>query len=95
MLNLFIPLFMGGLFCVAVLNGYVGAVAPATLLFYGMALYNAGKYTYRDIRYLGVCEMVLGSLPCYLWVEGCISGLWFWCAAHRVRVTMYIKYDRS
>ena len=97
LLNLFIPLFMGGLFCVAlVLNGYVGAVAPATLLFYGMALYNAGKYTYRDIRYLGVCEMVLGVIAMLFMGR----GLYFWAFGFGVLhivygLTMYIKYDRS
>lgn len=35
-------------------------LAPATLVFYGLALFIAGNYTYSDLKYLGLCEIVLG-----------------------------------
>lgn len=97
LLNLFIPLLLGGVFCVAlVLNGYVGAVAPATLMFYGLALLNAGKYTYRDIRYLGICEMTLGVIAMIFMG----NGLYFWACGFGIfhviyGLAMFIKYDRS
>ena len=97
LLNLFIPLFLGGLFCVAlVLNGYVGAVAPATLMFYGLALLNAGKYTYRDIRYLGICQMTLGVIAMIFMG----NGLYFWALGFGIfhviyGLAMFLKYDRT
>lgn len=62
-INLLIPLVSGGLFCLVLLyHGLVGLVAPATLIFYGLALLNASKYTLDDIRYLGICEIGLGLI---------------------------------
>lgn len=58
LVNLSIPLITGGIFCwVLYKNGMLGLVAPATLIFYGLALVNAGKYTLNDVRYLGVTEI--------------------------------------
>ena len=63
LLNLIIPLVAGAVFCVQLAwYGHPGHVAPATLLFYGMALMNAGKYTLREVRYLGISEIGLGLL---------------------------------
>ena len=63
LINLAIPLGAGGLFCLVLLfHGILVLVAPATLIFYGLALINASKYTFNDIRYLGLCEVILGLL---------------------------------
>ena len=43
-------------------KGYIGLVAPLTLIFYGMALVNASKYTLNEIRSLGMIEICLGLL---------------------------------
>ncbi len=97
LINLFIPLITGGLFCLVLLyHGIIGLVAPATLIFYGLALINASKYTYNDIRYLGICEIVLG-LCASLYVG---FGLFFWAAGfgllHIVYgAVMYFKYERN
>ena len=87
--SLGIPLVTGGLFCLALLKyGWIGLVAPATLIFYGLALVNASKYTLRDVHYLGLCEIVLGLLATFrmgfgleAWVIGfgilhIIYGVW-------------------
>jgi len=59
--NLAIPLVAGGVFCLMMLfKGYIGLVAPLTLIFYGMALVNASKYTLNEIRSLGMIEICLG-----------------------------------
>lgn len=74
-LNLAIPLVAGGLFCLAMLwHGNVALVAPATLVFYGLALLNASKYTLDEIRWLGISEVVLGLLAT-AWLG---AGLLFW-----------------
>jgi hypothetical protein len=75
LLNLAIPLLVGGVFCLALyLQRYFGLIAPATLLFYGLAIINAEKYTLTDIKYLGYCELILGCIS--LFYIG--MGLVFW-----------------
>ena len=95
-LNLSIPLIAGAIFCIQLaLYGATKLVAPTTLIFYGMALLNAGKYTLREIRYLGISEIILGLIamvfPGY--------GIIFWAIGfgvlHIVYGTMmYLKYER-
>ncbi|MDQ6472155.1 hypothetical protein RB619_16000 [Flavobacterium sp. LHD-80] len=73
--NLAVPLVSGGLFCVALIyHGYYGLVAPSTLIFYGLAVINAEKYTFSDIKYLGFLELILGGIS--LFYIG--YGLIFW-----------------
>jgi lysylphosphatidylglycerol synthetase-like protein (DUF2156 family) len=62
-LNLVLPLVVGGLYCLILMSqNYFYLVAPSTLIFYGLALVNASKYTLNDIRWLGLCEIGLGLL---------------------------------
>jgi hypothetical protein len=84
--NLAIPLVAGGLFCLAMLwHGAVALVAPATLLFYGMALLNASKYTLDEVRWLGLSELLLGLLStCWLG-----AGLMFWALGFGVLHILY------
>lgn len=73
--NLAVPLAAGGIFCLALIyHGYYGLVAPSTLLFYGLAVINAEKYTFSDIKYLGFSELLLGCIS--LFYIG--YGLIFW-----------------
>ncbi|WP_443939609.1 hypothetical protein [Pedobacter sp. MW01-1-1] len=97
--NLAIPLVAGGLFIIALLirlEGIYSIIAPSCLIFYGLALINASKYTYSDIRYLGLCELVLG-LIC-LFFPG--YGLIFWATGFGILhilygLLMYFKYEKS
>lgn len=97
LINLAIPLGAGGLFCLVLLyHGILILVAPATLIFYGLALINASKYTFNDIRYLGLCEIVLGLLASYY----IGYGLLFWAVGFGVLhivygAVMYFKYERK
>ncbi len=96
LINLMIPLVTGGLFCLVLLyHAILGLVAPATLVFYGIALINASKYTLNDIRYLGFCEICLGLISALFMGY----GLLFWALGfgvlHIVYGTlMYFKYER-
>lgn len=72
--NLFIPLGVGGLFClVLIYHGILYLVAPAMLIFYGLSLINASKYTFLEIRYLGICETVLGLVACFFIEYGLLA----------------------
>ncbi len=95
-INLFIPLITGGVFCLVLISEQrIGLVAPSMLIFYGLALLNASKYTFNDIRYLGVLEVVLG-----LTAAICTGyGLLFWALGFGVMhiiygISMYYKYER-
>ncbi|WP_026904422.1 hypothetical protein [Pedobacter glucosidilyticus] len=63
LINLAIPLVTGGLLCLLLLfKGFVGFLPALTLVFYGLALINASKYTWPELRNLGLFEIVLGLL---------------------------------
>jgi predicted lysophospholipase L1 biosynthesis ABC-type transport system permease subunit len=70
-----VPLVTGGFFCLALLYHHLFVfIAPATLLFYGLALVSAERYTLTDIKYLGYCQIILGLISLFFlgW------GLLFW-----------------
>ncbi|MBN8622512.1 MAG: hypothetical protein J0L47_05145 [Flavobacteriales bacterium] len=84
--NFSIPLVTGGLFCLGLLYHQLFVmVAPSTLIFYGLALVNAEKYTLTDVKYLGYCEIVLGLLSFFFlgW------GLIFWAVGFGVLHVVY------
>ncbi|MDO5664984.1 MAG: hypothetical protein Q4G63_06985 [Bacteroidia bacterium] len=88
-INFFIPLVVGGVFCVALLvNGNVGIIAPGMLLFYGLSLVNASKYTYDNIFWLGCAELILGLLCAFF--PG--KGLLFWSLGFGVLHIIYGIY---
>lgn len=97
LVNLGIPLFAGAIFCFALYQqSIIGFVAPATLIFYGLALVNASKYSLRDLKFLGLLEMLLGCLGLFyigfgleLWTIGfgilhIIYGSYMWWKYERV-----------
>ncbi len=84
--NLAIPVVVGAVFGVALLQYQLYVLlAPVTLLFYGLALINAGSYTLTDIKYLGFTQLVLGSLSLFL--PG--YGLVFWILGFGVLHIIY------
>ncbi len=95
LLSFAIPLVSGGLFCLAILQRDItGLIAPATLLFYGLALINASKYTLGDIKYLGMANVVTGLIA----TQFAGYGLYFWALGFGVfhiiyGFIMYNKYD--
>jgi hypothetical protein len=95
--NFFIPLVVGGVFCLALIqNGSSALVASATLLFYGLACVNASKYTLGDVRYMGIAFIILGLVS----TQFLGYGLYFWALGFGVfhiiyGAMMYFKYDRK
>lgn len=96
LMNLFIPLAAGGILCLIFINkGYIGIVAPLTLIFYGLALVNASKFTYSEIRSLGLMEIALGLIASH-WIG---FGLLFWAVGFGVLHIIYggwmfFKYEK-
>jgi hypothetical protein len=61
--HLLIPLFSGGFFTlILAFHGNFELVAASMLIFYGLSLVNAGKFTLGEIHYLGLTEILLGIL---------------------------------
>lgn len=98
-INLFVPIVAGGLFIIALLVNHPNTyaiIAPTCLIFYGLGLINASKYTFSDIRYLGYLEIILG-LICMFNVG---YGLIFWALGFGVLhiiygLLMYFKYEKG
>ncbi len=96
-INLSVPLIVGGIFLFKLIQfGIVGLIAPGCLVFYGLALVNASKYTLNEVRYLGYMQLLLGILN--LWFIG--KGLWFWAIGfgglHIIYgLIMWLKYERQ
>ena len=94
--QLFIPLIAGGVFALILIDRNDGTLlAAVTLIFYGLALVNAGKYTLSEVQYLGISEIVLGLLAgiftCW--------GLLFWAIGFGILhiiygLVMYYRYER-
>ncbi|SFO22200.1 hypothetical protein SAMN05421741_12727 [Paenimyroides ummariense] len=86
LVQLAIPLAVGGVFVLALLQyNLYGLVAGTTLIFYGLALVNAEKYTYSDIKYLGFLEIILGCLSLFFIGKGLI----FWTIGFGVLHIIY------
>jgi hypothetical protein len=96
MWNVLIPLIAGGLFILAMLQyNEWRFVAPACLIFYGLALVNGSKYTLTDIRYLGFIEIILGLVN----TQFTGHGLYFWAAGFGILhiiygIIMWLKYEK-
>ena len=94
--NTLIPMAAGGIFLLKMMQfGNFGLVAPGCLIFYGLALVNASKYTLGEVRYLGYGQLVLGIIN--LWAIG--YGLYFWAIGFGLLhilygILMWWKYER-
>lgn len=94
--HLLVPLLVGTAFCAVLFNyDLIGFIAPATLVFYGLALFSASKFTHGEVAYLGLTEMLLGIVALLFYGQ----GLLFWAlgfgAAHIVYgFWMYARHER-
>jgi hypothetical protein len=91
-----VPLLAGGVFILILLaKGLIGLIAPMTLLFYGLALYNAGNFTIREVRWMGFVQIILGLIN-----TGFIeSGLLIWALGFGVvhivyGIYMHLRFER-
>ena len=95
LINLLIPLTTGGVFIIVLLfQNYIQLIVPGFLIFYGLALVNAGKFTYGEVFYLGILEIIIGLISAFFpgW------GLIFWILGFGILhiiygLVMYRKYE--
>lgn len=97
LISLSVPLVSGGLFIlISIYQGLFGIIGPLTLIFYGLALFNAGRYSLIEIRYLGVFEIVLGLLAMFfIGYTAVFWGIGFGILHIIYGIVMYMKYDRE
>lgn len=75
LIHLLIPLVTGGLLIlILAYRGNPELIIPAMLIFYGLALVNAGKFTFGEIHYLGLTQIALGLLAALFITQGLL--LW-------------------
>ncbi|WP_046244592.1 hypothetical protein [Hymenobacter terrenus] len=91
-----IPLVTGGLFCLRLyLGGDAAMVVPGLLVFYGLALLNASKFTLDEIRWLGLTQITLGLVCMLLPGWGLIFfALGFGLGHIGYGLVMYNRYER-
>lgn len=86
LINLLIPLVSGGLLCLILLfQGFVGLLVPLSLIFYGLALVQASKFTLPELRSLGLIEILLGLIA----LQFISYSLWLWAVGFGL---MHIVY---
>lgn len=94
--SMLVPLVAGGLFSLFIAyEGLYGLVAPALLVFYGLSIVNASKYTLKETKWLGYCQIALGLMN-LLFIG---YGLYFWMLGFGVLhilygIIMWNKYER-
>jgi len=94
-INVVVPMIAGGIFLFALIrDGVYGFVAPGCLIFYGLGVLNASKYTLPETRYLGYGEIIIGLINLFFLGQ----GLYFWAAGFGVLhifygVFMWWKYE--
>lgn len=95
-LNMSVPLVTGGIFILILISkGVMEWVAPLTLIFYGLALINASKFTFKDLKYLGMILIVLGLISSYF----TDLGLLFWAIGFGLMhiiygIYMHLRYEK-
>lgn len=95
-INMAVPILAGGvLVLILISKNLVGFIAPFSLIFYGLALFNASKFTYEEVRTLGIVQIVLGLVSCYF-IQ---YGLLFWALGFGVvhiiyGIYMYYRYEK-
>lgn len=81
-----IPFFTGCIFIIILIfKGQFALIAPASLIFYGLALIFCSSNTFSDIKWLGTCEIYCG-LSAALFPT---AGILFWAIGFGVLHIFY------
>lgn len=91
-----VPFLTGGiLILVLISKGLMVLAAPFSLIFYGLALYNAGRYTYQEVRTLGCVQICLGLIGSYFVSYGLLIWALGFGVAHIIYgIYMHYRYEK-
>jgi hypothetical protein len=95
LINLLIPLATGGVFIIVLmLQNHIQLIVPGFLIFYGLALVNAGKFTFSEVFYLGILEIITGLVSAFFPGWGLIFWIFGFGLLHIIYgLTMFRKYE--
>jgi ABC-type bacteriocin/lantibiotic exporter with double-glycine peptidase domain len=95
LISLLIPLATGGVFIIVLmLQNNIQLIVPCFLIFYGLALVNAGKFTFGEIFYLGILQIVTGLVSAFVPGWGLIFWIFGFGVLHIIYgLAMYRKYE--
>jgi hypothetical protein len=96
MTTMAVPLVAGGLLILVLISkGLIGLLAPCTLLFYGLALFNVSKFTYQEVRTMGLIEIILGLISAYYIEYGLVCWALGFGLVHIIYgIYLHYKYER-
>jgi hypothetical protein len=96
LINMGVPLMAGGLLIlILIAKGLIGFIAPFSLLFYGLALYNAGKFTYDEVKSLGLIEIGLGLIGSWFIEYGLLCWAVGFGVVHIIYgIYIHYRYER-
>lgn len=94
--NMAVPLVAGGLLIIILITKeLIGLIAPVSLIFYGMALFNASKLTLEDVKILGIIQIVLGLISsCFIEYSLIIWAFGFGAVNIIYGIYMHYKYEK-
>ena len=91
-----IPFFTGGFVAlIMTLQGTYTMIPAVLLIFYGLALVAGGEYTFQEVKWLGIGEIILGLIALLLPPQGLL--LWavgFGLLQIIYGTVMHFKYER-
>ncbi len=96
LLNLLIPMITGAIYGLILLfHNQMEMIPAVSLIFYGMGLINASKYTLNEIRVLGFFEIIIGLLAAF----HLDFSLLYWALGFGILhivygITLYLRYDK-
>jgi hypothetical protein len=95
LINLLIPLITGGIFIIILMgHNNISLIVPCMLIFYGLSLVSAGKFTYNEILYLGILEIIIGLVSAIFPDQSLLFWVFGFGILHIIYgLLMYRKYE--
>ena len=92
-----VPLLAGGaLVLIFFSQTLYGLMAPFTLIFYGMALFIAGKFSFDELKVMGIIQIILGLISLLMIQYSMIIwGIGFGVMHIIYGIYVYQKYERN
>ncbi len=96
LMNMAVPFVTGGiLILILIFKELIGLIAPFTLIFYGLALYSASKFTFEEVRMLGLTQIALGLISTYYIEYGLICWALGFGVVHIIYgIYIYYKLEK-
>jgi hypothetical protein len=97
LISMGVPLVTGGILILILISRNLSdLILPFTLLFYGLSLYDAGRYTIDEVKVMGFIQIILGLLSTWLIEYSLLIWVFGFGIVHIIYgIYMHFKYERS